>query len=52
MSGSSFIGHTSAYGSLLFYDPEKDTSIILSLNQAGAMHKAEWLMNKVAEALK
>ena len=50
MPGSSFVGHTSAYGSLMFYDPEKDTSIILSLNQAGAMHKAEWLMNKVAEA--
>ena len=50
MAGYSFVGHASAYGSLMFYDPEKDTSIILSLNQAGAMHKAEWLMNKVAEA--
>ncbi len=45
--GYSFVGHNSAYGSLLFYEPEKDISIILSLNQATALHKAEWLMKKI-----
>ena len=45
--GYSFVGHNSAYGSMLFYDPEKDISIILSLNQATAVHKAELLMKKI-----
>ncbi len=45
--GYSFFGHTSAYGSMLFYDPDKDISIILSLNQTTVVHKAEWLMNKI-----
>jgi D-alanyl-D-alanine carboxypeptidase len=47
-SGYSFIGHNSAYAAMLYYDPEKDLSIVLSLNQAGAVHKAEWLLNKIA----
>jgi len=46
--GYSFVGHNSAYGSMLFYEPEKDLSIILSLNQAAALQKAEWLMRKIA----
>jgi len=50
-SDYSFIGHNSAYASLLYYDPEKDLSIVLSLNQAGAVHKAEWLLNKTASVL-
>ena len=45
--GYSFVGHNSAYGSMLFYEPEKDISIVLSLNQAAAVHKAEWLMKKI-----
>jgi D-alanyl-D-alanine carboxypeptidase len=45
--GFSFFGHTSAYGSMLYYDPEKDISVILSLNQLTAIHKAEWMMKKV-----
>lgn len=51
IAGYSFVGHISAYGSFMFYDPEKDISIILTLNQVAAMHKAEWLMNKVVEAI-
>ncbi|MFN0216404.1 MAG: serine hydrolase domain-containing protein [Saprospiraceae bacterium] len=47
----SFIGHNSAYASMLYYDPEKDLSIVLTLDQAGAMHKAEWLLNKIASVL-
>lgn len=47
ISGHMLIGHSSAYASMLYYEPEKDLSIVLTLNQAGAMHKAEWLLNKV-----
>lgn len=42
-----FVGHDSAYGSMLFYEPVKDISIILSLNQATAVQKAGWLMKKI-----
>jgi len=45
-----FIGHNSAYGGMMFYDKNKDFSIIFSVNQAAATHKAEWLINKLAEA--
>lgn len=45
--GFTFFGHSSAYGSMLFYEPEKNISIILSLNQVTAVHKAEWLMKKI-----
>lgn len=45
--GYTFFGHSSAYGSMLFYEPEKYISIILSLNQVTAVHKAEWLMKKL-----
>ena len=45
--GYSFVGHNSAYGSMLFYEPKKDISIVLSLNQAAAVLKAEWLMKKI-----
>ena len=45
--GYSFVGHNSAYGSMLFYEPEKDISIVISLNQAAAVLKAEWLMRKI-----
>lgn len=44
--GYSFLGHYSAYGAMLFYEPEKDISIFISINQAAAIHKAEWLMKK------
>ncbi|MEO5499966.1 MAG: serine hydrolase domain-containing protein, partial [Ginsengibacter sp.] len=47
----SFIGHNSSYGSMMFYDPKQNISIVLSLNQAAAFHKAEWLMNKVVKEL-
>lgn len=46
-SGYAFVGHDSAYGSMLFYEPDKDISIILSLNQATAVQKAGWLMKKI-----
>ena len=45
--GYSFVGHNSAYGSMLFYEPDKGISIIISLNQTTALHKAEWLMKKI-----
>ncbi len=45
--GYSFIGHNSVYGSMLFYESEKDISFIVSLNQAAALAKAEWLMRKI-----
>ena len=46
-SGFSFFGHNSAYASMLYYEPEKDISLILSLNQLTAIHKAEWMMKKI-----
>jgi D-alanyl-D-alanine carboxypeptidase len=45
--GFSFFGHSSLYGAMLYFEPEKDISIIISLNQFTAMHKAEWLMKKI-----
>lgn len=45
--GFSFFGHNSAYGSMLYYEPEKDITLILSLNQVDAIHKAEWMMKKI-----
>lgn len=45
--GYSFVGHTSAYGAMMFYEKKKNIAIVLSLNQAAVMHKAEWLMNKI-----
>lgn len=44
--GFLFFGHNSAYGSMLYYEPEKDFTVILSLNQLAAMHKAEWMIKK------
>lgn len=44
-----FIGHNSAYGGMLFYNLETETSIILNLNQVLAPHKAEWLLKKTVE---
>lgn len=45
------VGHTSAYGAMVFYEPKQDRSIVISLNQALALHKAEWLLIKVLEEL-
>ncbi|HUS01183.1 MAG TPA: serine hydrolase domain-containing protein [Chitinophagaceae bacterium] len=45
--GYLFFGHSSTYASMVYYDRVQDLSIILSLNQAAAVHKAEWLMNKI-----
>lgn len=47
-----FWGHNSAYASMVYYDREKDLSIVLTLNQAGAVHKAEWMMNRVISILR
>jgi D-alanyl-D-alanine carboxypeptidase len=49
-SGYHFWGHSSAYGALLFYAPERNLSIVVCLNQALALHKAEWLLHKVLNA--
>jgi D-alanyl-D-alanine carboxypeptidase len=44
----SFIGHNSAYGGMMFYDLDSDFSIIFSINQLSSLHKAEWLIKKLA----
>ncbi len=46
-----FIGHTGAYGCMMYYNIIEETSIILTINQAAAMQKAEWLLRKAAEIL-
>ncbi|MBL7827471.1 MAG: beta-lactamase family protein [Saprospiraceae bacterium] len=46
-----FFGHDSAYASMMLYAPELQTSLVLTLNQAGAYHKALWLTNKIAGIL-
>jgi D-alanyl-D-alanine carboxypeptidase len=48
----SFFGHSSAYGSLLYYEAEKEISVIISLNQLTAMHKVEWMMKKIISEFK
>ncbi|ARV07884.1 D-alanyl-D-alanine carboxypeptidase [Polaribacter sp. SA4-10] len=45
-----FIGHNSAYGGMVFYNLETDSSFILNINQVLAPHKAEWLLKKMVEA--
>ncbi|MFT4684374.1 MAG: D-alanyl-D-alanine carboxypeptidase [Patiriisocius sp.] len=45
-----FIGHNSAYGGMVFYNSETDTSLVLNINQVTAPHKAEWLLKKTVEA--
>lgn len=47
ISGLKFIGHTSAYGAVLFYEPVNEISIVISLNQMAGMRKVEWLLRKV-----
>lgn len=42
----SFFGHRSTYGSLLFFSPVNDISMVLTLNQTAATLKAEWLLKK------
>ena len=49
IGGLKFIGHNSAYGGMLFYNIETKVSIILTINQVLAPHKAEWLMKKLVE---
>jgi len=49
IGGLKFIGHNSAYGGMLFYNIETKLSIILTINQVLAPHKAEWLMKKLVE---
>jgi D-alanyl-D-alanine carboxypeptidase len=44
-----FIGHNSAYGGMVFYNLETDSSFILNINQVLAPHKAEWLLKKMVE---
>lgn len=50
IGGYSFIGHNSAYGGMMFYDIENNFSVILTINQAAAPHKSEWLLKKTVEA--
>ena len=44
-----FIGHNSAYGGMVFYNLETDSSFILNINQVLAPQKAEWLLKKTVE---
>lgn len=48
----SFLDHNSSYGSMLYYEPDQHISVILSLNQLTAIHKAEWMMKKISLDLK
>jgi D-alanyl-D-alanine carboxypeptidase len=48
--GHHFIGHNSAYGGMVFYHVESDTSLVLAINQVTAPHKADWLLKKTIEA--
>jgi len=49
IGGLKFLGHNSAYGGMMFYNIDTNLSIILTINQVLAPHKAEWLMKKVVE---
>jgi D-alanyl-D-alanine carboxypeptidase len=51
IGGLAFLGHSSAYGAMLFYNPQRDLTIGLALHQAAAAHKAEWLLHKAVEQL-
>jgi len=51
IGGPAFIGHSSAYGAMLFYSPQRNLTIGLALHQAAAVHKAEWLLHKAVEQL-
>lgn len=44
-------GHNSAYGGQLFFIPEKNISIIFTLNQAQAFLKSEWLLRAITKEL-
>jgi D-alanyl-D-alanine carboxypeptidase len=50
IGGHNFIGHNSAYGGMVFYHVESDTSLVLNINQVTAPHKADWLLKKTVEA--
>ena len=47
-----FIGHTGVYGVMMYCDIINEATIILTINQAAGMQKAEWLIRKVVENLK
>lgn len=49
IEGQVFIGHSSAYGGMMFYNLETNFSVILSINQVLAPHKAEWFLKKIVE---
>ena len=46
---SKLFGHNSAYGGQLFYIPDKNISIIFTLNQARAFLKSEWLLRAICK---
>ncbi len=47
--GYRFIGHNSAYGSMMFYEPNSETCIAITLNQSAAILKAEWMLNAIVK---
>ena len=40
-SNAIFFGHSSIYGTMMFYDPTNEVSMIFILNQAIAIYKSE-----------
>lgn len=51
VKGQYWLGHRSAYGAALFYQPDDQIHLILSLNQAMALPKAEFLLRKVIKTI-
>ena len=51
INGYTFIGHTSSYGSMMFYEPNFKISIVLTLNQSVAIHKAGWMLQNIIKLL-
>jgi D-alanyl-D-alanine carboxypeptidase len=49
LNGHYFVGHRSAYGSLMFYEPKLNICIILTLNQSAATLKAEWMLSAIVK---
>jgi D-alanyl-D-alanine carboxypeptidase len=45
---ATWYGHTGFYGTLLFFDPTRQRSVVIATQQAAALRKAEWLLGRVA----
>lgn len=45
--GIPYYGHTGFYGNLLFYQPDRGQSVVVAIQQAAALGRAEWLLERV-----